>query len=133
MVARLLPGAGGSAYPEGYSGAVATTDLEGRVQRARLAAVEQMTVLAGVSSACAIARDGGSFPAYKFHEGRVAALSAVARALRRGEPEVGEVVAALGEQWSAEVERRAGQSRDWQAYAAGGLDAVRELESWLAE
>lgn len=110
-----------------------TTDLADRVQRARLAAVESMTVLAGVSSACAIARDGGSFPAYKFHEGRVTALSAVARELRRGDPDLPALATRLGEQWEAEVERRAGQSRDWQAYAAGGLDAVRELESWVAE
>jgi hypothetical protein len=110
-----------------------TTDLADRVQRARLAAVESMTVLAGVSSACAIARDGGSFPAYKFHEGRVAALSVVARELRRGDPDLPALAQRLSEQWEAEVERRAGQSRDWQAYAAGGLDAVRELESWVAE
>ena len=110
-----------------------TTDLAARVQRARLAAVESMTMLAGVSSACAIARDGGSFPAYKFHEGRVAALSVMARELRRPEPELVALAARLGEQWKAEVERRADQSRDWQAYAAGGLDAVRELEAWLAE
>ena len=123
-----------SAYPEGYSRRVTTTtDLAARVQRARLASVESMTMLSGVSSACAIARDGGSFPAYKFHEGRVAALSVVARELRQAEPDLDTLVPKLGEQWNGEVERRAGQSRDWQAYAAGGLDAVRELESWLAE
>ena len=110
-----------------------TTDLAGRIQRARLAAVESMTMLAGVSSACAIARDGGSFPAYKFHEGRVAALSVMARELRRPEPDLDGLAARLGAQWEAEVERRTDQGRDWQAYAAGGLDAVRELESWLAE
>lgn len=110
-----------------------TTDLADRVHRARLAAVESMTMLAGVSSACAIARDGGSFPAYKFHEGRVAALSVMARELRRPEPDLDGLAVRLSEQWEAEVERRADQSRDWQAYAAGGLDAVRELESWLAD
>ena len=110
-----------------------TTDLAGRIQRARLAAVESMTMLAGVSSACAIARDGGSFPAYKFHEGRVAALSVMARELRRPEPDLDGLAGRLRAQWEAEVERRTDQGRDWQAYAAGGLDAVRELESWLAE
>jgi hypothetical protein len=92
-----------------------------------------MTLLAGVSSACAIARDGGSFPAYKFHEGRVAALSVVARELRRPEADPKALAERLSARWEAEVERRADQGRDWQAYAAGGLDAVRELESWLAE
>ena len=121
-------------YPWGYYGYVTmTTDLAGRIQRARLAAVESMTTLAGVGSACAIARDGGSFPAYKFHEGRAAALSTMARELRRPEPDPDGLAERLGEQWQAEVERRTDQGRDWQAYAAGGLDAVRELESWLAE
>ena len=103
-------------------------DLAAHVQRNRLAAVESMTILAGASSACAIARDGGSFPAYKFHEGRVAALGEVARGLRRAEQSEAELIASLAERWRAEVERRADQSRDWQAYAAGGLDAVREIE-----
>ncbi|MCA1783645.1 MAG: hypothetical protein LC679_16170 [Intrasporangiaceae bacterium] len=62
--------------------------LTEHVHRNRVAAVESMTVLAGASSACAIARDGGSFPAYKFHEGRAAALGALARGLRRGAPAV---------------------------------------------
>lgn len=106
-------------------------DLPAQVQRNRLAAIESMTLLAGASSACAIARDGGSFPAYKFHEGRAAALGALARGLRRGEQSEAELVGDLGRQWRAEVELRAEQSRDWQAYAAGGLDAVREIEDLL--
>lgn len=107
-------------------------DLTEHVQRNRVAAVESMTVLAGTSSACAIARDGGSFPAYKFHEGRAAALGALARGLRRGERPESELIADLGRYWRDEVERRADQSRDWQAYAAGGLDAIREIEDLLA-
>lgn len=107
-------------------------DLPSFVQRNRIAAVEAMTVLAGASSACAIARDGGSFPAYKFHEGRAAALGALARGLRREAHIESELVADMGRQWREEVQRRADQSRDWQAYAAGGLDAVRELEDLLA-
>ncbi|MFN2320426.1 MAG: hypothetical protein ABR500_12210 [Dermatophilaceae bacterium] len=106
--------------------------LTEHVHRNRVAAVESMTVLAGASSACAIARDGGSFPAYKFHEGRAAALGALARGLRRGERSAADLVADLGRQWRAEVELRADQSRDWQAYAAGGLDAVREIEDVLS-
>lgn len=108
-------------------------DVAALVQRNRLAAVEAMTVIAGTSSACAIARDGGSFPAYKFHEGRAAALGSLARGLRRGEQGASDLVAELGRQWRGEVERRADQSRDWQAYAAGGLDAVREIEDFIAE
>lgn len=108
-------------------------DVAALVQRNRLAAVEAMTVIAGTSSACAIARDGGSFPAYKFHEGRAAALGSLARGLRRGEQGTSDLVAELGRRWRGEVERRADQSRDWQAYAAGGLDAVREIEDFIAE
>ena len=106
-------------------------DLAALVQRNRLAAVEAMTVIAGTSSACAIARDGGSFPAYKFHEGRAAALGSLARGLRRGERDEADLVAELVASWRAEVERRSDQSRDWQAYAAGGLDAVREIEDFV--
>ena len=106
-------------------------DLAELVQRNRVAAVEAMTLIAGTSSACAIARDGGSFPAYKFHEGRAAALGSLARGLRRGEESATDLVAELGRQWRGEVERRSAQSRDWQAYAAGGLDAIRELEDVL--
>jgi hypothetical protein len=119
-------------YRVGYPGEViSTTDLAAHVQRARIAAVESMTVLAGAGSACAIARDGGSFPAYKFHEGRAAALGVLARGLRRGEQDESGLVDELGRHWRAEVARRADQSRDWQAYAAGGLDAVVEVEELL--
>ena len=107
-------------------------DLAALVQRNRIAAVEAMTLIAGTSSACAIARDGGSFPAYKFHEGRAAALGSLVRGIRRGEGSARELVVEVGRHWRGEVERRSDQSRDWQAYAAGGLDAVRELEDVLA-
>jgi hypothetical protein len=109
------------------------TELAARLHRERVAAVEAMSALAGAGSACAIARDGGSFPAYKFHEGRMAALTALARGLRRGERGAAELVAEQAARWAEEVSRRSGQSRDWQAYAAGGLDATRQVESWAAE
>lgn len=111
--------------------ASSSTDLASRIQRARVGGVERLTLLAGTSSACAIARDGGSFPAYKFHEGRVAAWGMAAKALRSGDEAPDAIARDLVRRWEEDVERRATQGRDWQAYAAGGLDAARELASWV--
>ena len=106
-------------------------DVAAAVERMRLDAARSAAELAGDSSACAMARSGVSFPAYKFHEGRTAALGSVLRGLRRGEaPE--QVLAAGLSHWAGEVERWAGAGRDWQAYAAGGLDAVEEATALLS-
>ncbi len=91
-----------------------------------------MAQLAGDTSACARAKDGQSFPAYKFHEGRVTALGQLVRQLRTPGEEVAGVVAEAAARWQQEVDRCSSRGRDWQAYAAGGLDAIRSLESWTA-
>ncbi len=92
----------------------------------RIAALSELTALGGNQSACTRAKNGDSFPAYKFHEGRLAAASELMR--NRGDEVTPEVaLVALGVRWQAEVERRVNQGPDWRAYAAGGLDAASEL------
>lgn len=108
------------------------TDPLARVQAARNEAARAMTELAGNTSACAMARDGRSFPAYKYYEGRAASLGSLSRRLRGTEEvEHGQVVHALVDEWRQEVESRAGHGRDWQAYTAGGLDAAVAAEEWI--
>lgn len=92
---------------------------------------EELARLAGASAACARARDGEPFPAYKFHEGRVAALTQLARAVRQGEA-AADVLQRLDVLWRAEAARRTSAGRDWRAYAAGGLDAVRSCAALAA-
>ncbi|MFK5647381.1 hypothetical protein ACI3ET_12740 [Ornithinimicrobium sp. LYQ121] len=106
--------------------------LEARVAELRSEAIDAMGVLTGDVSACARARDGQSFPAYKLHEGRYAAATSLHRELRSAaDADVPGLVEHAWETWQAEQERRASQSRDWQAYAAGGLETVTQLRELL--
>ncbi|SDB83400.1 hypothetical protein GA0111570_104134 [Raineyella antarctica] len=108
--------------------------LVDRIRQERAAAAAAMTSLGGNTSTCAMGRDGRPFPAYKYHEGRAAALGRLGRRLRSaGSADLRTIVAGLVGEWQAEVDRRAGAGRDWEAYAAGGLDAARAAESWLAD
>lgn len=106
-------------------------DLLAWAQMTRLAALEQLTQLGANLSACAMARSGRSFPAYKFHEGRMAALGALARALRSQEAAPQVAVETLVTEWTGAVERHGSSGRDWQAYAAGGLDAALDARAQL--
>lgn len=107
--------------------------LEARLAELRGAAATAMGTLSGNVSACARARDGQSFPAYKLHEGRYAAATALHRELRSApDADVEELLQRAWESWRAERGRRSDQGKDWQAYAAGGLEAVTELRELLA-
>ena len=108
--------------------------LADRVRQERAAAATVMTSLSGNRSACAMGRNGQPFPAYKYHEGTAAALGDLGRRLRKADGnDLHTVVAAVVDQWRREVDRRAGDGRDWQAYAAGGLEAVQGAAAWLDE
>lgn len=92
----------------------------------RREAAEAMADLSGNASACAMGRAGRSFPAFKYHEGATASLGALARELRRGGEERGSVEKLLQE-WQTP----GGVGRDWEAYAAGGYEALEEAREQL--
>lgn len=109
-----------------------TTQLVYRIGHQRAAAAAVMTSLGGTSSACAMGRNGQSFPAYKYHEGKAAALGKLGRHLRSSDDrDAHGIVATAVQDWRQEVARRTGSARDWEAYAAGGLDAAQTVAGWL--
>ena len=100
--------------------------------RLRDEAYAAMTQLARDTSACARAKDGQSFPAYKFHEGRATALGQVARQIRTAGNDAAVVIAEHALRWQQQVDQCRTRGPDWQAYAAGGLDAMHSIEALLA-
>jgi hypothetical protein len=76
-----------------------------------------------------VSRSGRSQPASKYHEGAVAALADVRRALTRAEPGMPgrEVAAQVRGCWAAGYETMADPGRDAQAYYTGGLEALERL------
>lgn len=98
----------------------------GRVQ-------EELTAAVGGASLCAISRSAGSVPAAKYLEGRMAALMALRRSIRRGDRLQASLAELLGE-WRRGLDdvtaRDAGP--DWRAYRAGGVDELEELDDRLA-
>lgn len=81
------------------------------------------------ATSCALAKDGRSYPAGKYHEGRVAALGELMRRLPPDpDPAEATVVARrLAVAWAARVQPGGGANREWESYRAGGLHALREL------
>ncbi|MRX43705.1 hypothetical protein [Agromyces kandeliae] len=79
----------------------------------------------GDATSCALAKDGRSHPAGKFHEGRTAALGELLRACPADAPgsTIVALAASLAEQWRGRT-APGGGSRDWESYRAGGLDAL---------
>lgn len=90
-------------------------------------AASAMTGLSGDVSACALAKDGRSFPAYKFHEGRAAALGELARRLRRDGADTASAIDRTVNVWQERQRLAESRGRDWQAYTAGGVDALEAL------
>ncbi|MCB9519059.1 hypothetical protein [Nocardioides sp.] len=104
----------------------ADDDVAARAAEIRAEADEALRGLTPDASLCAISREGRSFPAGKFHEGRGYAAAEVLRGLRRGmSPR--EAVDAAWDRWSivAPLPRRT--APDWAAYGAGGDDVLAEL------
>lgn len=100
-----------------------------RVARLRAEAIRAWSDALGDSSACALTKSGRSFPAAKFHEGRVAALGEMLRGLRDDPPpsRISELVTTLRESWEGRQQPRADGGGEWASYRAGGLEALREL------
>jgi hypothetical protein len=85
-----------------------------------------LTELAGGTGLCAIARSGRSFPAAKYHEGRLAAATAVRRALRDHDDPAAAIAAARA-RWARASPPLLRSTTDGEAYGAGGDDALAEL------
>ena len=98
------------------------------VRRLRAAAAEAWAATMGDATSCALAKDGRSYPASKYHEGRVAALG---EWMRRLTPEADaaaarQVARGLAADWAARMPLGDGANRDWESYRAGGLAALGE-------
>jgi hypothetical protein len=99
------------------------------VRRLRTEATEAWAATIGDATSCALAKDGRSHPAGKYHEGRAVALGEL---LRRLTPETDAASAAavareLSADWSARVLPGGGENRDWESYRAGGVAALDDL------
>ncbi len=117
----------GCAAGPAYASVAGVDHVQDLVETMRREAAAAMSELSGDVSACALARDGRSFPAFKFHEGRAAALGELRRRLRREDVEPAmEIDLALG-RWHHERELAEARGGDWRAYAAGGVDALETL------
>ena len=108
------------------------TDLtRTEILRARTQAAHEWSRLLGDTTSCALAKDGRSHPAAKFQEGKVAALGELSRRIIDG-TDTGQVKAeatALTVRWADQVMPGAGQDRDWEAYRAGGIQAMSEIST----
>lgn len=96
------------------------------VRRLRAAATEAWAATMGDATSCALAKDGRSYPAGKYHEGRVAALGEL---MRRLAPDADAAAAAsvareLSTDWAARVLPGGGENRDWESYRAGAVHAL---------
>lgn len=104
--------------------------LTEHIRKERAAAARAMDSLGGQRSACAMGRHGQSFPAYKYHEGRAAALGDLGRLLARS-ADINDALHTVLGRWREEVARRTGGGPDWEAYANGGLEAAQSVAGWL--
>lgn len=88
----------------------------------------------GDVSACTLAKDGRSHPAAKFFEGRVAALGELARDVsdETESAQALDAAAALAARWADKLLPGGPQASDWEAYRAGGIQAMTDVAAELA-
>ncbi len=108
-----------------------TAVLAAAAERVRAESTAVLTDLAAGTSMCAIGRSGRSFPAAKYHEGRVAAATEVQRALRAA-PEPGRALEAARARWSRLSPPLLRRGEDGRAYGAGGDDVLDELTALVS-
>ena len=107
--------------------------LVATVQTRRDQALHRMQAEAGDTGLCTLARSGQPMPALKYEEGVAATLADLRRRLLRMEPETSEadlleVICEARTTWREGPAPRLGRtSKDWEAYAAGGDDALSAL------
>jgi len=80
---------------------------------------------------CVATKAGKPAPGVKYHEGRWAALTEVARRCRRTTEDAAEVASDVRRAWDDELRRLTEHAAgaDWVAYREGGADALAELLS----
>ena len=100
-----------------------------RLERLRADARSGLDAAAGGAAVCVFTRAGTPVPGIKYHEGRWAALTEVARRCRRTGEDPGRVAVEVRTGWSEDLDRlrRRAAGPDWIAYREGGLDALDEL------
>ncbi|MDJ0349604.1 hypothetical protein [Cryobacterium sp. PH29-G1] len=99
------------------------------VLQARTEAAHQWSLSLGDVASCALAKDGRSHPAAKFQEGKVAALGELSRRIT-DDTDAGLISAsatAVKMRWADQVRPGTRPDRDWEAYLAGGIQAMTEI------
>ncbi|WP_353827010.1 hypothetical protein [Agromyces sp. SYSU T0242] len=98
------------------------------VRAARAEAAQDWSAAIGPATSCALAKDGRSHPAAKFHEGRTAALGELLRACPddASSDDVAALAAANALDWTTRALPGAGRG-DWESYRAGALEVLRGI------
>ncbi len=99
------------------------------VRRARTLAAQDWSASLGETTSCALSKAGGSHPAAKFHEGKVAAFGELLRRVADDAmPDaVAEEAVRVKAQWENRRTPGSRQTREWEAYLAGGIEAMCEI------
>jgi len=103
------------------------------VTAARRLATDEWSRLLGDVSACTLAKDGRSHPAAKFYEGAVAALGEFVRQIA-DETDPAQAVDTAGTLSAGWADKRlpgGPEARDWEAYRAGGIQAMTDIAAEL--
>jgi len=91
-------------------------------------ALARLSTATGDASLCTLSRNGMPRPAWKYHEGAVAALTDVRRRLETSPEPADTAVLHVREHWETARERAAvSSSSTWQAYLDGAVDALDDL------
>ena len=104
---------------------LSVADLDAVARRLRDEAVRVLSELSEGSSLCSIARSGRSFPAGKYHEGRMAAATTVIRACG-SEPDADAALARATDAWALASPAARRVDPGCQAYGEGGDDVLGE-------
>ena len=99
------------------------------VQRLLAEAAAGLDAAAQGVPVCVATKAGRAAPGVKYHEGRWAALTEVARRCRRRSEDAADAASDVRRAWVDELHRLTehGAGADWVAYREGGADALADL------
>jgi len=100
-----------------------------KILLARTHAAHEWSMVLGDTTSCEGAKDGRSHPAAKFHEGKVAALGELSRRITDDSvaAQIDAEATIVRARWAAQVTPGLRQDRDWEAYRAGGIQALNGI------